>query len=458
MPLVVANRRAYLPTILKAACTISLYAFAGFIFNYTAKHVQYPFIDEIFHLRQCQAYCSYNFKHWDHKITTPPGLYILGFLYSKTIELATGVAQLCQKYTVLRSLNLFAGLVVFPFVLGTIFKSRRPGEFWTINIVAQPLLFTYYFLFYTDVWSTILVTAALALVNSRPAQRPCMSAIFGFLSLWLRQTNIIWLAFIAAVYIDRKTPRSDASSSSLDRIYKFTITSIQNWARLLGYVANFAIFAAFVKYNGGITLGDKKNHQVQLHLVQVFYCFTFICFFTWPVLLHKRTLTNYARFLTGNYGVNLAFNAMSFWGIYYIIRNFTIVHPFLLADNRHYTFYIYRRLLSPKYSPFVATPMYHFASYSIVSSLSNAKSLSPITIMAFLVAVVLTIVPSPLFEPRYYIIPLIIFRLNVGPRYKYAHVGEFAWLMLINSLTSLVFFNYTFTWSSEPNTIQRIIW
>jgi hypothetical protein len=34
-----------------------------------------PYIDEIFHVPQAQAYCAGNFSYWNDKITTPPGLY-----------------------------------------------------------------------------------------------------------------------------------------------------------------------------------------------------------------------------------------------------------------------------------------------------------------------------------------------------------------------------------------------
>jgi len=34
-----------------------------------------PYIDEIFHVPQAQAYCRGDFSYWDNKITTPPGLY-----------------------------------------------------------------------------------------------------------------------------------------------------------------------------------------------------------------------------------------------------------------------------------------------------------------------------------------------------------------------------------------------
>ena len=87
------------------------------------------------------------------------------------------------------------------------------------------------------------------------------------------------------------------------------------------------------------------------------------------------------------------------------MENFTIVHPFLLADNRHYAFYIYKRLLSQSYLKPLILMAYHFSSFQIISSLIKGGQLSFIGIFSYLIAVGLTLIPSPLFEPRYYITP-----------------------------------------------------
>ncbi|KAI5960993.1 ALG10 [Candida pseudojiufengensis] len=457
MPLIIQRNSSYIKLILlKYLCTLVFIGFSGFIFLQTTQHIKQPFIDEIFHLRQCQTYCKYNFKNWDNKITTPPGLYMLGFIYSKFISFVTNGELTCFNYNVLRSINLFGGLIILPIFL-TIFKKSNSFQFWNINMLSQPLIFTFYYFFYTDIWSTIFIIISLSLINNKINQWPLLSSFFGFLSLWMRQTNMIWIVFIAAVSIDRKITRSN---SLIDRIYQFITLAIKNWTSLIGYLVNVILFAIFLKVNGGITFGDKENHQVQLHLVQVFYCFTFINFFTWPVWLNKTTFKNYLNFLFGNWGINALLNGFSFVLIKLIIDKFTIVHPFLLADNRHYTFYIFRKLINHEYSFIVAVPLYHFATYNIINSLSKAKRiyLSPITILAYLIAIILTIVPSPLFEPRYYIIPLIIFRLYINPSYSYSNFVEFIWLNFINVITSYIFFNYKFKWVSEPNNIQRIIW
>ena len=51
------------------------------------EHVQETYIDEYFHLGMTQKYLvEQNFTYWDPKITTPPGLYFLGYSFGKLIE------------------------------------------------------------------------------------------------------------------------------------------------------------------------------------------------------------------------------------------------------------------------------------------------------------------------------------------------------------------------------------
>jgi alpha-1,2-glucosyltransferase len=406
-----------------------------------------PFIDEIFHLRQCQRYCHGNYE-WDTKITTPPGLYILGVMFTRIVLIFT-TKNVCDDDSWLRSINLAGGLLVLPVIV----RKFKNSSLWTVNIISQPLLFTYYFLFYTDIWSTILILGSLSLVWNSPTTKKCyMSSLLSFISLWFRQTNILWIAFILSIIIDRQI-RSD---NFVSRCTKFIIQFFKNWIKVIPFMIIFVLFIIFIKINGGIAFGDKENHQLNLHIVQVFYCFTFITFFTWPVWLTRRTIENYVRFVfLKNYGLNLIVNGGFMIVIKYIIDNFTIIHPFLLADNRHFTFYIFKKLISHSYSQMFAIPLYHFSTWIIITTLNKSKrGLSSITIITYLFAVCLTIIPSPLFEPRYYIVPLIIFRLFVKSD---RNLLEFLWLNSVNLFTSFVFFNYEFTWDSEPG-VQRIIW
>lgn len=263
-----------------------------------------------------------------------------------------------------------------------------------------------------------------------------LSALVGFMSLWFRQTNIIWIAFIASIFIDRQIK---IKTGVIDRIRQFIMKSLTNWNKLLGYIVNIILFVIFLKLNGGITLGDNDNHQIELHIVQVFYCFTFITFFTIPNWLNKSTIKKYYNFIINHIILNLIIGLI----IWYIMENFTIVHPFLLADNRHYAFYIYKRLLSQSYLKPLILLAYHFSSFQIISSLIKGGQLSFIGIFSYLIAVGLTLIPSPLFEPRYYITPLIIFNLYINHPHN---LLEFIWLNSINLITSYIFLHKGIIW------------
>ena len=57
-----------------------LVAVTSMIFGLFNKEQPQPYMDEIFHIPQAQNYCVGNLSHWDAKITTLPGLYIVSLM------------------------------------------------------------------------------------------------------------------------------------------------------------------------------------------------------------------------------------------------------------------------------------------------------------------------------------------------------------------------------------------
>lgn len=401
--------------------------------------VDYLFIDEFFHVRQAQRYLGGNYKQWDDKITTPPGLYWLAYAFMKVFHLKDCV-------TSWRAVNLVGGLFVFPFVL-SFFPQR---QWWLVTIVAQPLLFTYYFLFYTDVWSTIFVVAALIAAMVPTGRRCVASGILGFISLWFRQTNIVWLAFVLSVALDYLA----RGRLGLDRLKPFLKGLLLR--RLIPFYTVFIAFAAFVWVNKGITLGDKLNHEVSFHTAQVLYCVFFICAFTWPAWLLPKVGRDYIRSWTRWYGLLAILQAAIMFVLVQVIEHGTTVHPFLKADNRHYLFYMYRKLF--KKAGIWMAPIYHVCGWVVANQLHLARRLSWITTSTFFGAMILTLVPLPLFEPRYYIIPVVVFRMfiHLAPG-KWRNLVEFLYLLAIIAFVFAVFFSYEFPWATEIHP-QRIIW
>lgn len=495
-----------------SATAIFVVLTVGIAYNVHAR-IPLPFIDEFFHLRQAQAYCAEDYFAWDPKITTPPGLYILGAAWARLLS-ALGVSRACGA-TALRSLNLFGGSVLLPGILSFV---NFPSGWWTLNIVSLPLIYSYLFLFYTDVWSTVFMIGAVVAVLVQPNFKGTLWAnAAGFCSLWFRQTNIVWMAFVAVVLVEQRMrkryeliefpakeldPRAATSeiprrptyleylqstcyslSSSFISFFK---ACARDWYLLVPFAINFGLFGAFVVYNGGITFGDRENHQVSIHGAQLLYCATFLAFFSVPLWLLPQTVIEYLKFTMSHTITTL----VSLWAINYTILHFTVIHPFLLADNRHYTFYIFRKIISRPNANYILVPAYHFCAWVVLHLLATSKygdsgkdftsttpsiaidtektksgkakilslkptlSLGPVGLFAWLAACILTLVPSPLFEPRYYVLPLVTFRLFTQPKHS---AWEFAWNMAINTVVFFVFFSYEFSWATELAP-QRIIW
>lgn len=118
----------------------------------------------------------------------------------------------------------------------------------------------------------------------------------------------------------------------ISNLYPFIILSI--------------FFTAFLIWNGGIVLGDKSNHLATLHIPQLFYFFSFTAFFgifsiSPFVLKCLRNSLHRRQFSV----LTCLFIILSLLSSFWIVRKYTFEHPFLLADNRHLTFYIWVFLL-----------------------------------------------------------------------------------------------------------------
>lgn len=173
----------------------------------------------------------------------------------------------------------------------------------------------------------------------------------------------------------------------------------------------------------------------------------------------------------------------------------TIIHPFTLADNRHYVFYVFRILRRHPAIKYLAVPVYYICSWialQVLASQSEGKAkveqsrdnLDPTIdeashqpcqlsfVFVWLAVSALSLISAPLVEPRYFIIPWIMWRLHVpsisaspsskrNPRtypLDMRLVIETAWLLAFNGLTVYNFLYRGFTWVSEPGKVQRFLY
>jgi alpha-1,2-glucosyltransferase len=196
----------------------------------------------MYHRPQVLAYLGGNFKYWNPKITTPPGLY----LFTLPILWCSGkVFPNALQLPLMRAVNA----VVFP-LLWRMLEACGANADW---IMANPFIFPYFFLYYTDALSLLLVVVSWWL--GRVKNVHVLSAILGAISLAFRQTNVIWIGLIGAL-------------EALKAIYskKFIVLCYITFSYGLVLLG----FGCFLAWNdGSVVLGDKSAHSLTFNLHQL---------------------------------------------------------------------------------------------------------------------------------------------------------------------------------------------
>lgn len=211
--------------------------------------------------------------------------------------------------------------------------------------------------------------------------------------------------------------------------------------------------------NGGIVVGDKSNHVATLHFPQLFYFVAFLFGFTIPVLGINEIIEGGKRLATYHFKslrniMKLVFVLIVMGSI---VHYFTIEHIFLLSDNRHYTFYLWKNVYRFHASiRYLLIPGYIFAGYVTMRRLSQHIPL--LNAIVYYTCVALVLVPSPLLEFRYFIIPYYLYRTSLGSAGKAVQVyAEFMVFVIVNAVTIWKFLEPVRTahgWEGE----LRLMW
>lgn len=218
---------------------------------------------------------------------------------------------------------------------------------------------------------------------------------------------------------------------------------------LKSYVVVGAGFLLFLLWNRGIVVGDRSAHVATIHLPQVFYYSAFSMFFAWPYMLpHWRSFFQWTvkRWVLAS--------ALFVIAVVIVHAN-TLVHPYLLADNRHYVFYVWNRLMG-RYYPlrYILIPVYGFAIYAHLACIKHLRYLSQIIYAS---SVFIVIVPQLLLEPRYFIIPYVCLRLNMEKPANWQLSMELLTTTIINCLQFYIFVTKVFYWT-DGEYPQRMSW
>ncbi|CAI4210937.1 unnamed protein product [Parascedosporium putredinis] len=455
------------------------------------------------------------------------------------------------------------------------------------NIALFPVLFFFSGLYYTDVLSTLAVLVAYSNHLNRMNRRDnslvsdVWTVVLGLFSLTMRQTNVFWVVVymggLEAVHAlktlsSHRVPSKAGPGSGIRNVEQVVQGYTQGAIHDLPSAGHGQMMFSSPLL-AWVSRRDKSNHVATVHLAQMLYIWPLVAFFSTPlfpavgihlldsvfgckpsvqapnVVFKSEAAVGTHAYTTGVEGASKTTSKRSkgagkadlkplaephlvvlFAGVSAsIVKYNTIIHPFTLADNRHYMFYIFRYTIRRPglfrfylIVPYIASAVLAYTTlslgdsgaeaapsrfdnhpYALVSStfvskgdgkspfkrgsLSNVTTLeddegSQLTIptsnaLLLLVATALSLITAPLVEPRYFIIPWVMWRLlvpawstrkyatcvrsvplvnsvaSVGTRFDLRLVFESLWFLAINIATMSIFLLKPYQWRAEDGTL-----
>ena len=335
-----------------------------------------------------------------------------------------------------------------------------------------PVLYFFTFLYYTDPGSTffVLLTYLLSIRKNH-----IHAAIFGAVAVVFRQTNIVWVGFMALGIIGEnliqfvKTSEEEMVSCDISErnLYFIVVlvkklllkTKMQDLFKLAcnilevtwPYLFVGILFVVFVLVNGGIVVGAKDDHQAGLHFPQIYYFSAFCGVFSFMHLISVKSVKTFMQYLISKPWFALLYVFVSS----ILIGYFTFAHKYLLADNRHYTFYIWSKIfMRHAHVKYILIPAYLFAHWNIFYALNHQNIVWK---LSYFICLLVNLVPSMLFELRYFIIPYLIWRLNMPMPSHLTLFFEILVNLVINAATLYLFMEKPFQWDHD-SLLQRFMW
>lgn len=226
--------------------------------------------------------------------------------------------------------------------------------------------------------------------------------------------------------------------------------TLEEWVDICNYLILLFTFAFFVFLNGDIVVGDKTAHVPAIHIPQIFYFSLFCLIFMWPYFVPK--VFEFLRIaLKWKFTIAILLAVFSV-----IVYCNTMVHPYLLADNRHYTFYIWHRLYGKYFfARYAMIFCYIFSMYCMGSIIYRSYDVSFAAVYVPCTLVVLVL--QRMIEVRYFLVPYILLRLNVSEVCFKQLICEFVFFFVINYLTLDIFFTKNIYWVDYRQP-QKLIW
>mmetsp|Transcript_5987 Transcript_5987/g.15927 ORF Transcript_5987/g.15927 Transcript_5987/m.15927 type:complete len:593 (+) Transcript_5987:1098-2876(+) len=245
-----------------------------------------------------------------------------------------------------------------------------------------------------------------------------------------------------------------------------------------------AAFAAFLVVNKGVAVGDRAAHQPVHHFAQLVYFGLFSAVLllvpliaaTWlSTLLHiepnKESLLAPQKRPSPRLHFPfpwLQLGKLAWLALTLIVTALCLAalhsapspHPYLLADNRHFTFYVWRRLLAYRswFHAMILAATAAAAWVSMIRALAAAQQRQhgPLWVCGFVTAAALLLVPAWLLEFRYFTTPLLLLAIHIPRPTCLQAYAVLCFYAAINAVTLYLFLWRPFTWAD--GSVARFMW
>jgi len=367
-----------------------------------------PIADEGFHIQQIQMFLDGNYSIAP-KLTVPPVYHAI---------FATIYKLLGFDSIMVGRLISFSGSACSILIFYLLAKRISPEErnFRTLQFIFLPIIFPFFFLIYTDIWA---LGAVLLSTERALAQKAWQSALAMAFAVALRPPNIVWAAIPCTLILSPNLSNWRVCVQIFARFhFKKSLPCL-----LLGI-----LFTAFISLNHGVAVGDRKYQQIALNFSNIWFFLLLFPIFFWPTCLSawKDLFRN-----TFRHKITLPFlGALAGFSFY-----FSTYHISHVYNNPNFWFFIRNRLLF--YT--TAFPLAKAITFIPIAFGGIGFISSPLLYPAFILLIPLTlfsIIPFPLIEQRYYIVPITLFLLfrKLAPR-KHELINTFFYIVGSLSIT-----------------------
>lgn len=289
-------------------------------------------------------------------------------------------------------------------------------------------------LFYTDVAGLTLLLASWA---ASLRGRYFAAGLAATAAVAVRQTHAVWAgpvllaALISTADASRPpgAPRIAESGRGAARqgvalaralLARPRSTLGRAWPLLLPQAALAALLA---RNGGGVALGDKASHAPGLHAAQAVYAAAFVtCVLALPHLT-PRSAALALHDAGGRTGGHFARGVLARSSAAWLSLRAGLApphpHPFLLADNRHYTFYAWRAYVRTGAAGVVGLAVSAAGLgagwvLALLRAGAAAWGGGDLWVAGLAATAGAALIPAPLVEPRYWT-PLAAFALLAAP-------------------------------------------